>query len=358
MKQIGWWNTELGDKELTNIINAFQNRNIGMGVETQALEDDICKLLHIPYSVIFPSCSVALYVALKVNGIKPDDEVIVPNRTFIATAHAVLLAGAKVKLVDANSYNTNIDVSKIIDAITPKTRAIIPVHLNGCGVDMGQINLIAEKYNLIVIEDASQALLSKNKKGDFLGTLSSIGCYSLGLAKLISMGYGGFCVCHDKETYDKLVKFRNHGSSQLYAHEGFGFNFKVSDLLSSMCRAQIARANEKINKVKEIYQLYSDAITQLDYIDLINVDIANGELPLYIEVRSKFRENIIEFLKHNGISTQILQQSLHTHKHLFSNGYFPNSETFDKELFRLPCGPSQGKENVLYVIEALKRFKI
>jgi dTDP-4-amino-4,6-dideoxygalactose transaminase len=357
MKKIGWWNTSLGEKELHNITNAFSNRKIGMGSETKALEEDICNLLDVPYCVVFPSGSVALYVALMVIGIKAGDEVIIPNRTFIATAHAIVLAGATVKLVDSNKDNTNIDTSKILEAISPKTKAIIPVHLNGCSTNMKEINEIAKQHNLTVIEDASQSLLSKNKNGQYLGTLSKIGCFSLGLAKLISMGYGGFSICRDKNLYDKMIKFRDHGSSELYAHESFGFNFKVSDLLSSMCRVQVARGSEKVKHVIDIYKLYKEEIYNLKFMEIIKVDVENGEVPLYVEVRSEYRDQIMQHLQTYGIQTQKLQASLNTHEHLQNKGSFPHSDIFDKELFRLPCGPDQPLENIHYVIDKLKIFK-
>lgn len=355
--KIALWNTDLKEAELGAIVTSFENRQIGMGDITKELEKELAAALNVPYAVVFPSGSVALYVALKINNIGPGDEVIVPDRTFIATAHAVLLAGAKVKLVDVDGKTSNIDISKIEDAISKKTKAIMPVHLNGRAVDMKQINKIADKYALVVIEDACQSIFSKNKEGEFLGTLSDVGSYSLGMAKLLSMGYGGFNVCHNKDDYEKMIALRNHGSSAFYKHEGFGFNFKVSDLLSALCRVQLSRREEKIVNVTKIYNRYKEALAKLDFIDLIEVDADHGEIPLYVEVKSKERESLIEYLNSHDIETQMLPPSLHQHEHLNQEGSFAKSLVFENESFKLPCGPDQDMNNVEYVIAILQNYK-
>ena len=132
-------------------------------------------------------------MSLMAIGVQPNDEVILPNRTWIATAHAVHLLGGKVVLVDVEPNRPIIDVTSIEQAITSKTKAIIPVHMNGRSANMRSIRKIARKYKIHVIEDAAQAIGSCNKQG-YLGTQSDIGCFSLSVAKTISTGQGGFAV--------------------------------------------------------------------------------------------------------------------------------------------------------------------
>lgn len=362
MKKVPWWNTNLNSLELSSIINAYKKKKIGMGDITKEVEKEISKKLNIPFVVLCSSGSSALFMALKVLGIKEGDEVILPDRTFIATAHAVKLTGAKVVLVDTKSKNTNIDIKQIESAITKKTKAIIPVHLNGRAVNLKKINKIAHKHKLYVIEDACQALLSKDKDDSYLGTNSEIGCYSLGLAKLITMGFGGFTVCQDEILYEKLINFRNHGRSH-NSHTNFtelGFNFKVSDLMSSMAKVQLSKSDEKIKHLKKIYNLYEQGLSNLDFINLIKVDIQKEELPLYIEVLSNERNKLINYLSRHNIETQLLPPSLHLSPHLENiscPSSFKNSLNFNKKSFILPCGPNQSIKDIKKVIFLLHMYK-
>lgn len=359
MNSIPWWNTQIAEEESSAVVKSIENKNIGMGSVTKAFESEVAKLLDVEFVIATPSGSTALYISLMALGVKEGDEVIVPDRTFIATAHAVKLTGADVVLVDCNKEDTNIDVSKIEEKITTKTKVILPVHLNGRAADIEAINLIAKKYNIKVIEDACQSIFSKNKEGKYLGTLSELGCYSLGLAKLITVGFGGFIVCHDENMYKQIVKFRNHGrlDNEHLNYDTLGFNFKVSDMIMSIGRVQLSKHLEKISHCKKIYNLYEEGIKNLDFIDLIHVD-ASLEVPLYAEVVSKYREEIIEYLNSYNINTNYLPPSLHLSKHLKQETEdFNNSLYFNENSFILPCGPNQEIENVLIVIEKLKAFK-
>ena len=359
MNNINWWNTEFDQKEIDAISYAISSRKIGMGSITKEFEDMVANLLNVPYVVATPSGSAALYISLMVLGIGYGDEVIVPDRTFIATAHAVQLTGAKVILVDCNERDTNIDISKIEDKITSQTKAIIPVHLNGRAVDMYKINLIAKKYELFVLEDSCQAFFSKNSKNKYLGTLSDIGSFSLGLAKLITVGFGGFVVTSNKNYYDKLLKFRNHGrfDNEHINYDTLGFNFKVSDMIMSLGLTQLKKYQQKIEHCKNIYKLYQAGLKKLDFIDLVAVNI-KYEVPIYIEVVSKYREAIIKYLKQNNININFLPPSLHLSKHLQQkDNDYKNSMMFYQESFILPCGPNQSITNIVYVINKINEFR-
>ncbi len=362
MEKINWWNTNLDSKELKSISDAFNTRQIGMGEITKKVEKVISKKLNIPYVILCSNGSSALFMSLKVLGIKEGDEVILPDRTFIAAAHAVKLTGAKVVLVDSNKKNTNININQIEKAITKNTKAIIPVHLNGRAVSLVKINKLAKKYDLHVIEDACQSLFSKNKNDEYLGTLSNIGCYSLGLAKLVTMGFGGFAVCKEESLYKKIINFRNHGRSH-NSHSDFnelGFNFKISDLMSAMAKVQLSKSNEKIEHILKIYNLYKKGLKNLDFIKLIKVNTKKGELPLYVEVRSKERKKIINYLSSLNIETQLLPPSLHLSSHLKNTRplkEFKNSLRFNQESFILPCGPNQSIKNIKKTITALNSYE-
>jgi len=354
---INWWQTSLNDTEIHAVAGAIRDKRIGMGPLTEALEGDICKALNVPHAVMCPSGSIALFMALMVHGIGPGDEVIVPNRTFIATAHAARLAGARVVLVDCNAHNTNLDVDRIEEKITARTRAIMPVHLNGRAVPMDHLMPLARHHNLIVIEDACQAVFSQYK-GKMLGTLSHAGCFSLGLAKLVTTGLGGFTVCHDRKIYEKLVRFRNHGvlDPNQPEYQSLGFNFKFSDITAAIGRVQWALGSQRVQHVTRIHQSYVTALSGIDGIHPIPIDIQGGEVPLYAEFISPHRDLLVNYLQDQGITKHLLPPGLHQSSHLENSGIFPHSDRFDREAFILPCGPSQPLETVSIVADRIKTF--
>jgi len=358
MKQISWWNRKIGIEEITEIVSAVENKNIGMGKITELLEQEISEILNVPYVVVTNSGSSALFISLSVLGIGFGDEVIIPDRTFIATAHAVQLTGAKVILTDVNKNNTNIDVTQIEKKISSKTKAIIPVHLNGRAVQMDEINEIAQRYNLKVIEDSCQSFMSKNSNNQFLGTMSDLGCFSMGLTKLITTVYGGFIVCHKKKVYKKLIRYRNHGiyNPNELSYNTLGFNFKVSDMMMSMGRTQLINYKATIKHCKKIYNLYAKTIESLDFIDLIAVDL-KYEIPLYIEVFSSNKIEVVKYLEKKGISINHMTPSLHLSKHLDQEKFdFDNSINFNKYGFSLPCGPDQKIKDIKYVLSKLIEY--
>ena len=358
MREISWWRTSFGNEEVERLRKAVAEEHISEGTLTRQLEQELAQSLGVPHTVMTTSGSSALLLALMALGIGRDDEVLVPNRTWIATAHAVLMTGAKAVLVDVCPDIPVMDASKIKEKITSKTKAILPVHLNGRSVDMQAIEKIAKEYVLLVVEDAAQALYSKNSKG-FLGTQSNAGCFSLGISKLISTGQGGFVVTRNPQVYEKLKLIKNHGVVDIFTDtwNQMGFNFKFTDLLASFGLVQMTHAEERIKHLKELYARYSQAMKDLPFLSLIPVKISEGEFPLYIEVLCKQRKKLIEFLKDKGIQTRPVPPNLSISGYLEKRGTFPNSERFGNEGIYLPCGPAQPLENVEAVIKMLNKFK-
>ncbi len=355
---ISWWRTKFGEEEIQKIKESFFNENISMGSVTEEFEKKIAESLDMPYTLVTTSGSVALLMACIVLGITKEDEVIVPNRTWIATANAPYLLGAKVILVDCEKDRPIIDVDKIEEKITKRTKAIIPVHLNGRNANIKKINEIAKKYGLFVIEDACQAIFSKDQE-DFLGTQSDIGCFSLNVTKLISSGGGGILVTKSKKLYEKLKLIRNNGTGNVMIPEykTLGCNFKFTDIQASMGLVQLSKKQERIFYIKEIYNKYKQAIQSLSSIKLIPVNIENQELPLYVEILCKERQKLIDFLKSKNIHPRISSPNLDCADYLENFNYFPNSNLFAEQGLFLPCGPAQPLENIDYVISVLKEFE-
>jgi len=355
---INWWKTELGDAESLAAAQAIKDKHLSSGPVVAEFENKFANLLNVKHAVACPSGTMALVMSMIAHDIEAGDEVIVPCNTWIATAHAAMLVGAKVRLVDVLSDRTIIDYEKIEEKITPNTKAIIPVHLNGRAANIKEINNIASKYNIAVIEDACQAMLSKNEHG-FLGTQSFTGCFSLGVTKLITTGQGGMVVTNDREMYEKLLLVRNNGMESILTprYERFGVNFKFSDILAAVGIAQLSIINDHVKSICELYEKYEDALENLYSINLIPMDYNNGELPLYVEVVTDQRAKLMEHLKKNNIHARVLPPALVEAPQLRQNGEYPNAKFFGRNGMCLPSGPDQSDEDIEKVINSLKIYE-
>lgn len=358
MKEVFWWRTTLGDEEIRQVTDAMRNEHISQGPVTPLFETEFAKALNVPYAVATTSGTMALTMALMAVGVTKDDEVIVPNRTFIATAHAATILGAKVVLVDTLKNTPLLDVQQVERKITPKTKAIMPVHLNGRSVDMQALAKIARAHKVAIVEDAAQAFYSRNAHG-FLGTQSDAGCFSLGMSKLISTGQGGIVVTADKTIYEKLKLIRNHGVVDVFeaSYTMPGFNCKFTDIAASIGRVQLKRTHEKVTHVNAVYRQYEAVLGEFDFLKMIPVDLEGGEVPLWVEVLADDRPGLQAFLKERGIGTRRFLPNLNLSPHLGNKGEFPASVVFDQHGLFLPAGPAQPFENVERVIEVLRLYK-
>jgi len=357
MTEISWWRTHFGEEEVNQVADSIRQEHLSQGPVTVEFERQVADLLDTPYVVATTSGSMALLMSLWVLGVGPGDEVIVPNRTWIATAHAPFLLGAKVVLIDVEEDRPIMDVTQIESAITPHTKAIVPAHLNGRSVNMREVQRIAKKYNLAVIEDAAQALGSCNEDC-LLGTQSDMGCFSLSVAKIISTGQGGFIVTRDASLYHKLVAMRTHGVGDIVNTSWTqpGLNFRFTDVLASIGLVQLKRLSERIERVKAIYVRYSEAMPDLPFLKFLPVNIEAGEIPIYIEALCPERERLIRFLAERGIQTRPFYPDLNLAPYFQNTERFPCSEVFGTQGLFLPCGPEQPMENIYFVLDVLSEF--
>lgn len=355
---ISWWRTSFGDREVEKLRESVQKECIGQGFVTEEFEEEISLALNVPFVVATTNGSAALYMALLSLGIGHGDEVIIPNRTWIASANAILLTGAKVVLVDVRSDLPLIDVAQIQSKITTQTKALMPVHLNGRSADMQGIQRLAEKFGIPIIEDACQAFFSSNSSG-YLGTQSDVGCFSLGVTKLVSTGQGGFVVTKNRDVYERLKCIRNHGVTDEFteSYDQFGFNFKFTDLLASFGLVQLSRVSKRIVHLNKIYAKYESAISKFKCVNLLPVNVLSGEIPLYAEVLCPERKELENFLHFHNIQARIVPPDLSLSSCLKDDGSFPNSIRFSDQGLYLPCGPEQPLENIDFVIDTLYDFE-
>lgn len=355
--QISYWRTTFNNGESEAIAQAIAQEHVSQGPVVAEFERQLASYLGVPYVVATTSGSTALLMSLWAAGVGSGDEVIVPNRTWIATAHAPLLLGATVKLVDVEPERPIIDAALIENAITERTRAIIPVHLCGRSADMRAINRIANRSGLVVIEDAAQAFGSRNTDG-FLGTQSDMGCFSLSVSKIISTGQGGFIATRSEETYRKLVLMRTHGVSDIINADWNipGFNFRFTDILAAIGIVQLKLLPSRIERAKKIYQLYTEGLAGLPFLKFIPINLESGAVPIYVEVLCECRDDLLNFLADKGIQCRPFYPDLDRARYFNSLEGYPNSANFGKNGMSLPTGPEQPLENIYEVIDAIKSF--
>lgn len=355
--KVPYWKTTLGDAEVENIRQSILAGSVGMGRVTEELERRFAATLGVPYAVCTTSGSAALYLAVVAAGVGPGDEVLVPNRTFMATAHAVLLAGGTVRLVDVHPGDTLIDEDALERRITPKTKAIIVVHLNGNSVDMARVHRAAKRRGIAVIEDAAQAFYSKDK-GGFLGAQSDLGCFSLGITKLITTGQGGVVVTRRPELYEKLRLLRNHGVADTFLaeYQRFGFNFKFNDVLASIGLVQMDKLEEKRLAHLRLYHFYRAALAGVGDIEVMTVKKNEGNIPLWVEALVKDRDATVRHLAENDVQVRLFLPDLDRSSHLGPQGCdFPNSRRFSRDGIFLPSGPDLPLEAAARTVEVLKK---
>lgn len=356
-RYVPWWRTDVTPEEAQLVMQAIASERISMGPVTADLERELGTTLGIPYVVATTSGSVALTMAMMALGVGPGDEVIVPDRTFIATAHAAYMLGARIVLVDCLPDSPKVDPREIERKITSRTKAIIVVHLNGRCCDMDEILRISDRSGIPVIEDAAQAFLSKSDAG-YMGGLGRIGCFSLGMTKLASTGQGGFVVTRELEIYQQLRAMRNHGVRDVVTHEYLqsGNNFKFTDLQAALGLGQIRRGQDKVSHCNRVYDAYVKGLAGQYRVMPVDVRTVEGECALWAEVVCDHRDQLADYLATQDIETRKFLPCLHSAPHFSTDKHFPNSISFGARGLVLPSGPAQPLENVARAIDAVQTW--
>ncbi|MEO5684447.1 MAG: DegT/DnrJ/EryC1/StrS family aminotransferase [Chitinophagaceae bacterium] len=263
------------------------------------------------YAMATSSCTGAIHIALMALGVKAGDEVIAPDITWIASIEPILYIGAKPVLVDVLPDTWCIDPAKVEAAITQKTKAIIVVHLYGNVVAMDEIMAIAKKHNLVVLEDAAEGLGSEYK-GKKAGSIGDAGVFSFHGTKTISTGEGGIIVTNRQEVLDRAKILNDHGRNpkigKTFWMEEYGYKYKMSNLQAAMGCAQIERAEELINKKREIFSWYKEMLSALPF--QLNPELPGTKnsywMPTVIVDKSVDfdRERFFAFMKENNIDSR------------------------------------------------------
>jgi dTDP-4-amino-4,6-dideoxygalactose transaminase len=334
-----------------------------MGEELIKFEEDFASFCNTKYAIGVANGSDALILSLRACGISKGDEIITVPHTFIATTEAITHVGGKIVFVDINPKTYTIDVSKIKEKITKKTKAIIPVHLYGQPADMDPIMKLAKKYNLKVIEDAAQAH-GAEYKGKKVGSIGDVGCFSFYPAKnLGAYGDAGIVTTNNEEIAKKLRLLRNHGRIiKKYEHEIEGYSSRLDNLQAAILRVKLKYLNKWNNMRRRNAGRYNELLSNVDGIIIPHeADYAKHVYHLYV-IRVGERDMLREELKSNDIATGIHYPiSLHlqpAYNYLgYKRGDFPVAEECSQKILSLPMFAELTDEQIEKIVKWIKYFK-
>jgi perosamine synthetase len=348
------------DKEADYVLQAVKSGWVSsLGEFITKFEEKFAEYIGVKYALTTCNGTTALHLALVSLGIKEGDEVIVPDLTFVATANAVTYTGAKPVFADVDPETWCIDPDDIKKKITPRTKAIIPVHLYGHPANMDEINKIAKEHNLYVIEDSAEAL-GAEYKGKKVGSLSDCGVFSFYGNKIITTGEGGMITTNDENLYEKAKYLRDHAMSKekRYWHTQIGFNYRITNIQAALGLAQLERINELIEKRRQIFSWYKEFLQGIDGIKL------NPEKPwaknvywmvcLVLEKDFRIdRDELMSKLRERGIDTRPFFYPI-SDMPMYHKSNTPVAHRISQRGLNLPTFFNITKDDVKFICDTLK----
>lgn len=351
--------------ELTNkILQVIDSSRYVGGEEVLAFQNELAESLNVKHVIPCANGTDALQLALMALDLKAGDEVITSNFTYVATAEVIALLKLTPVLVDVDPQSFNIDVDKIKEAITPKTKAIIPVHLFGQSCDMEPIMALAKKHNIAVVEDTAQAIYAdytfstgEVKKA---GTIGDIGTTSFFPSKNLGcLGDGGAIFTNADELAKKLRMIANHGQSKLYYHDKVGVNSRLDAIQAAVLRLKLPHLNAYCQARYQAAQYYKELLKEVEEI-VVPFEVANSTHVYHqfvMQVTNGKRDELIAYLKENKIPCNIYYPvPLNQQKAYQQEGNYPITEKLCRSVFAIPMHTELDKDQQEYIINQIKNF--
>lgn len=359
-KFIPYGRQSIDDDDITAVVEALKSDWLTTGPAVDRFETDVCAFTGVEYGIAVCNGTAALHTAMFALGIGPGDEVIVPPITFAATANCVLYQGGRPVFVDVEEDTLLIDPTKIEEAITPCTKAIIGVDYAGQPCDWDALRDIANQYNLKLVADACHSL-GAEYKGRKVGTLADISCFSFHPVKNMTTGEGGMCVTDNEEYAQRMRIFRNHGitttanqrersGAWFYEMTELGYNYRITDFQCALGSSQLKKLPEWIKKRNYLASLYSQFFSGTTVQPLKTVEYSLNAFHLYV-VRLSNRDKIFQVLREGRIGANVHYPPvfMHPYYRALSGGHkinCPVSENVYLSLLTLPLCPGLTEADV------------
>ncbi|MCI4666998.1 MAG: DegT/DnrJ/EryC1/StrS family aminotransferase [Bacteroidia bacterium] len=355
---------DISEAEIQKVNEVLRSPRLSLGPVTQEFEEIFAETMGSKYAVACNSGTSALHLAIRALGISDRDEVITSPFSFIASANCILFERGTPVFVDVEANSFNMDVSLIEAAITPKTKAILPVHVFGQCSNMTEIMALAKKYNLKVIEDACEAPLGTHR-GQISGTIGDCGAFGFYPNKQMTTGEGGMLITNDDEIYRLTRSMRNQGRGddmQWLSHTRLGYNYRINELTAALGVVQTRRLPEFISQRQRLANKYLEMLKDIDGIRLPETSEGNEHawFVFGIRVREEIRDQLIEELNNTGVQSKayfspcIHLQEFYMESYGYKEGDYPVAESLSHEMVILPFYPQMTDEEVAYVYENLK----
>ena len=326
--------------------------------QTRKFEELIAKYTGVKHCIVVNNGTIGISLALLAVGVKPGDEVIVPDFTMIATPNSVKLIGAIPAFVDIESESLCMDYKKTEQAINEKTKAIIYVSFNGRSGAINRFKGLCKKHNIAFIEDSAQSLGSF-KSGKHLGTFGDIGSFSFSVPKIITTGQGGALVTDDDKLADKLRKLKDFGreGGGNDIHYSIGYNSKFTDLQAVIGIEQMKKLDWRVKRKKEIYKLYQDNLENVDEVEMIPTNLDDIS-PWFIDVFVPDPFDLQKYLKENNIGSRQIYPPIHTqqaYKELNALSFLV-SEDYCRRGLWLPSSSRLTNEEIGYICNTIREY--
>ena len=349
------------EEEINAVIDVMKSGMIAQGPKVIEFEEEFAKFVGAKYGIATNSGTSALHVALLAAGIGEGDEVITTPFTFAATGNSILYTGARPVFVDIDPETFTIDPCKIEDAITDKTKAIMPVQLYGQSADMDAIMKIAKEHDLIVIEDAAQAH-GAEYNGVKVGNLGDMACFSFYPTKNMTTSEGGMITTNNEEFAENAKIYRAHGSATKYHHDVLGYNFRMTDIGAAIGIEQLKKLESFNDKRIENAKYLNEALADCDLIE--TPVVKDGYKHVYhqytIKVKDGKRDELSDYLIENGIGNGIYYPIPLYNQVLYTNmGYnqsLPVTDEIVKDVLSLPIHAKLTKFDLDLIIKTIKDF--
>ncbi len=353
----------IGEEEVESVVDVIRSRWWVQGPRVADFEEEFAAMMGASHAIAVNSGSSALLVAMAALEIGAGDEIISPDMTFVSTASAAMFLGARPVFVDIESEYHGMDPSRLEGAITPRTRAIVPVHYAGHSAEMGAITTIAERHGVPILEDAAESHLARYQSKTLTGRMGRIGIFSFTPSKPMTTGEGGMIVTDDAALASRCRRFRNFGDHGKFDWAELGFNFRMPEVMAAIGRVQLGRLEECVRLRREIGRRYSGALSASRAIQTPKERTAeDGNYQLYtILIREESevsRDELQAGLSARGIGNRVYYPAMHRQGVFaqygpFSDADYPNALRFDRSALSLPIYPELTSEDQHTVIEAV-----
>ncbi len=364
MKKINQIEPWINSKEANHIKKVINKTFLTENKETKKFENNLNKRFKTKNCMTVSNWTAGIFMCLKIIGIKPGDEVIVPNLTFIATATPIIWLGAKIVLCEVEKENLNLDLDHLEKLITKKTKCVIPVHLYGHCCDLDRLKKITKKNNIDIIEDAAQALGAKFKN-KYLGTIVNFGGFSFYGNKIITTGEGGVIFFKNKSLRRRLYALKNHGreTKGIFKHNKIGYNFMFTEMQAAIGNIQLTKLNKILLKKRKIFEYYKKNLIDIKEISFMKPLTNNKPVYWFTNIFINNKKKLKSFLYENGIQTRDIFYPLNRQpcfkniKNIKNKNYnFNISNYIYSSGISLPSHYNLTEQDLKFIVNKIRKF--